>query len=74
MDLKFESMQHDYCIKNYMLNEDEETQLRTLIGQLNWIASQTRPDLSHYVLQLSMKVNKATAKTLILANKTVAKN
>lgn len=57
-----------------MLNEDEETQLRTLIGQLNWIASQTRPDQSHYVLQLSMKVNKATAKTLILANKTVAKN
>ena len=35
-----------------MFNE-EGKQLRILIGQLNWIASQTRPDLSH-VLQSSI--------------------
>ena len=28
-----------------MLKEEEEKQLKTLLGQLNWIASQTRPDL-----------------------------
>ena len=59
--------------KNDMINTAEEKQLRTLIGQLNWIASQTRPDLSYDVLQLSVKVNKATVETLILANKIVRK-
>ena len=55
--------------KNDMLNEEEEKQLTTLVGQLNWIASQTRPNLSRGVLQLRIKVKKATIETLILANK-----
>ena len=59
--------------KNDMINEVEEKQLRTLIGQLNWTASQTRPDLSYKVLQSSIKVNKAIVEMLILANKIVRK-
>lgn len=59
--------------KNDMLNEEEEKQLTTLVGQLNWIASQTRPNLSRGVLQLRIKVKKATIETLILANKIVRK-
>ena len=29
------------------LNEDERKQLRTVIGQLNWAANQTRPDIAY---------------------------
>ena len=44
-----------------------------LTGQLNWVATQIRPDVS-YVLDLSMKLQKRpTVEDLPTANKTVKK-
>ena len=44
-----------------MLNKETEKQLITMIGQLYWVASQTRPDLSHGVLKSNIKINEPTA-------------
>ena len=44
------------------LNKHENRNLRRTTGQLNWFATQTRPDLSYDSLSLSMILNKATHK------------
>ena len=38
------------------LNEDERKQLRTAIGQLNWVANQTRPDIAYEACQASIYI------------------
>ena len=35
--------------KSKPLNDVEQTELRAICGQLNWIANQSRPDLSFFV-------------------------
>ena len=44
--------------KFHLLNSDEEHILRKVIGQANWLASQTRPDISFDVLNLSCDITK----------------
>ena len=39
------------------LNEDECKQLRTVIGQLNWVANQTKLDIAYEVCQASIFFN-----------------
>ena len=60
---------HKYC----ELKEIELKQLRSLIGQLNWIANQSRPDLSFDVLQLGNRIKNAKVKDITLANKVLRK-
>ena len=55
------------------LNPDELRNLRGVIGQIQWVASQTRPDLSFDALELSVERNKATLGTLKRARKVVRK-
>ena len=55
------------------LNVDEQREYRGVCGQLNWVASQTRPDLSFDVCRLSTSLNGATVDELIQANKAVRK-
>ena len=55
------------------MTSEEEKLLRTAIGQLNWVATQTRPDLSYDVLELSMITNRATVDHLLQANKVIRK-
>ena len=55
------------------LNPDEQREYRGLCGQLNWVASQTRPDLSFEVCRLSTSLNGATVDDMIQANKTARK-
>ena len=46
---------------------------RVLIGQLNWVSSQSRPDISYEVCRLSTVLNKATVDGFLHANKVVQK-
>ena len=55
------------------LNKDEARQLRGLAGQLNWIASQTRPDIAYNACEVSVSIKDATINDLIQANKYVRK-
>ena len=44
------------------LNEDEHKQLRTAIGQLNWVANQTGPDIACEAFQASISFKNARVK------------
>ena len=60
--------------KNSKLTSEELALLRSLVGQANWIASQTRPDINYDVLELSMCLSRQPeVRHLIQANKLVRK-
>ena len=46
--------------KHELANKKEQTEFRALCGQLNWVASQTRPDVAFDVCELSTKLGKVT--------------
>ena len=55
------------------LNATEIDELKSLVGQLNWTVTQTRPDLSYEVLELSIMKNHPQVDHLLRANKAVRK-
>ena len=55
------------------LDQDETRLLLGIAGQINWISSQTRPDVSFDSLELSVERNKASIGTLKRGNKVVGK-
>ena len=55
--------------KDKSLNEKEMQDLRSIIGQINWLAGVSRPDLSFENCILSTSQSKATVNDLIRANK-----
>ena len=55
------------------LNMDENKTLRSLQGQLSWLSTQTRPDLSFDAFQLSTVLNRSTVKDAKQGNKVVKK-
>ena len=57
--------------RNMNLNEEEMHQFRSVVGQLNWIGTQTRPDISFDVCYLSMKFGKCTIEDLMEVNKVI---
>ena len=58
-------------LRNNILNDEEVHKFRSVIGQLNWIGTQTRPDISYDVCSLSTMLNKCTVGDMIDANKVV---
>lgn len=56
---------------NLPLTDEETSELRAITGKLNWLATETRPDLAFTVSQLGSSRATATVKTLIKANKIV---
>ena len=48
-------------------------QIRKTTGQLSWLASQTLPDLSYDAFHLSTRLNKATYRDALEANKATKK-
>ena len=50
---------------------NERKQMMTVAGQLNWLATQTRPDLSYDALELNMSKKQPTIENLIRANKAI---
>ena len=59
--------------KNDILNKDESDQLRCLVGQLNWLCTQTRPDICHEVLELSSALKHPVINDILMANKCLRK-
>ena len=55
------------------LNKGEQSLFRAMCGQLNWIASQSRPDIAYDVCQLSTRLNSATVDDFLRANKVIRK-
>ena len=59
--------------KHSLITEDEREELRSVIGKLNWLATQTRPDLSYDVCELSTSLKNGTVSLLMKANKVIKK-
>ena len=45
------------------VNADEKQKYRTLIGQLNWVSSQTRPDIAFEACEASVSFKDAKVST-----------
>ena len=54
-----------------LLDKEEKKLLRRLTGQINWAATQSRPDLSYSVVELSTKFSQPTLEDLKKANKAI---
>ena len=53
------------------LNCEEKQKLRSLVGQMNWVANHSRPDIAFDACQISTSVKDATIRDLKNANKVV---
>ena len=60
--------------KSRPLESKEITSLRSKIGQINWIASQSRPDLAYDSCVASNSLRKPTVGDILLINKIVRKS
>ena len=59
--------------RNSTLTENETTQLRSAVGKLNWLAGQSRPDLSFDVCDISTKMKTPTVDLILQINKLILK-
>ena len=57
--------------KNSDLSKREKVEYRGLVGQLNWLATQTRPDIAFDACYLSGSYKNATVGDLLKVNKVV---
>ena len=59
--------------KNSELTEKEKSEYRSIVGQLHWIATQTRPDIAFDACELSGSSSRATVSDITRLNKAVSK-
>ena len=59
--------------KEELCTEKEKEEMRSVIGQLGWLSSNSRPDLSYDVLELSCKIKNPRVADLLMTNKCVRK-
>ena len=55
--------------KGLEINESEKHQLRALLGQLNWVATMSRPEISFLVSGISSVQSKSKVSDLLKATK-----
>ena len=55
--------------KNDVLIDKEKTLCRRIVGQLNWMAGISRPDVSFYICEASTKLNNSTISDAVKINK-----
>ena len=55
--------------QNDPLNKSEIKSLRSLIGKLNWVTTQTRPDIAFDLRVLASRMHEGTVKDIVEANK-----
>ena len=53
------------------LDAKQKTQLRGALGQLNWLAGISRPEISFYVCEISTRVKSSTVADIIAINKVI---
>ena len=53
--LGIENIEKNFSGENKKLTEEELTEYRSIIGQMNWVAQHTRPDMAFQVSDLSRK-------------------
>lgn len=54
-----------------LVTDEEKGNFRSVLGSLQWLATQTRGDISYWVNQLQKRINKLTVEDLYVANKVV---
>ena len=59
--------------KSDVLDSQEKRELKAIAGQINWISTQTRPDLAYDACEISTSVKNATVEDVMQANKVVRK-
>ena len=59
--------------KSSELSDNEKKEFRALIGQLSWIATQTRPDIAFDVCELSGHCKDATVGDVVRLNKVISR-
>ena len=57
--------------KSHLLSDGEKESFRALVGQLNWITTNIRPDIAYDVCELSSSLNNATVSDMTRLNKVV---
>ena len=57
--------------RNSSLTNEEKTLYRSAVGQLNWVAGMSRPDISFSVCEASTKFKQATIADVIYVNKII---
>ena len=55
--------------KDRILLPHETQQLRRVAGQLNWVSTQTRPDMAYVTSVVNSSIKDATVRDLVTANK-----
>lgn len=70
--LKYILVEADRNLKD-TISTTEITEIRQVIGQLNWLATQTRPDLSYDVSELSSILKQQNVECIKQANRVVKK-
>ena len=59
------------CPKEELVNEKERSDIRRMIGKLNWLACMSRPEISFTVSDISSRITTATLSDIKLINKTI---
>lgn len=59
--------------KNGLLNENEQTTYRQLIGQLNWAVQGSRPDMAFELISMSTKLKQGKVSDLVRAIKKISR-